>query len=93
MVDQALALLDQVSAPYDEGVLNIIWHTYSIIQRYTPHLVPAMRAARQQQGVAGDIGSAGATASDPSWGTGKIRLNFPLARISSETRVNVQCCR
>jgi len=33
-----------------EGVLNIIWHTYSIIQRYTPQLVPAMRAARQQQG-------------------------------------------
>ena len=50
MLDQALALLDQVSAPYDEGVLNIIWHTYSIIQRYTPQLVPAMRAARQQQG-------------------------------------------
>jgi cytochrome c biogenesis factor len=50
MLDQALALIDQVSAPYDEGVLNIIWHTYSIIQRYTAQLVQAMRAARQQQG-------------------------------------------
>jgi len=33
-----------------EGVLNVIWHTYSIIQRYTPQVVPAMRAARQQTG-------------------------------------------
>jgi hypothetical protein len=33
-----------------EGVLNIIWHTYSIVSRYTPQLVPAMRAARQQRG-------------------------------------------
>ena len=33
-----------------EGVLNVIWHTYSIIQHYTPRLVPAMRAARQQKG-------------------------------------------
>ena len=33
-----------------EGVLTTIWHTYAIIDRYTPQLVPAMRAARQQQG-------------------------------------------
>lgn len=33
-----------------EGVLNSIWHTYSIIERYTPQLVPAMRAAAQQHG-------------------------------------------
>ncbi len=33
-----------------EGVLNSIWHTYRIIERYTPQLVPAMRAARQQHG-------------------------------------------
>ena len=33
-----------------EGVLNSIWHTYGIITRYTPDLVPAMRAARQQRG-------------------------------------------
>lgn len=31
-----------------EGVINQIWHTYGIIQRYTPEVVPAMRAARQQ---------------------------------------------
>ena len=33
-----------------EGVLNIIWHTYGIIERYTPSAVPGMRAARQQRG-------------------------------------------
>jgi len=33
-----------------EGVLNTIWHTYGIIERYAPQLVPAMRAAGQQQG-------------------------------------------
>lgn len=33
-----------------EGVLTTIWHTYSIIERYTPSVVPAMRAARQQHG-------------------------------------------
>src|SRR5262245_12765810 len=31
-----------------EGVINRIWHTYGIIKRYTPDVVPAMRAARQQ---------------------------------------------
>ncbi|HEY4981328.1 MAG TPA: hypothetical protein VII24_05160, partial [Pseudolabrys sp.] len=30
--------------------LTSIWHTYAIIERFTPQLVPAMRAARQQQG-------------------------------------------
>ncbi len=33
-----------------EGVLNVIWHSYRIIERYTPQLVPALRAARQQNG-------------------------------------------
>jgi len=33
-----------------EGVLPTIWHTYGIIARYTPSVVPAMRAARQQHG-------------------------------------------
>lgn len=33
-----------------EGVLNTIWHTYGIMERYTPQLVPSMRAARQQHG-------------------------------------------
>jgi hypothetical protein len=30
--------------------LTTIWHTYGIIQRYMPSVVPAMRAARQQHG-------------------------------------------
>ena len=33
-----------------EGVLMTIWHTYAIIEKYTPRLVPAMRAAHQQHG-------------------------------------------
>ena len=33
-----------------EGIVTSIWHTYSIIERYTPSVVPAMSAARQQQG-------------------------------------------
>lgn len=33
-----------------EGILNSVWHTYGIMERYTPQLIPAMRAARQQQG-------------------------------------------
>ena len=33
-----------------EGVVNSIWHTYGIIERYRPGLVPDMRAARQQHG-------------------------------------------
>ncbi len=33
-----------------EGVVTSIWHTYAIIERYTPQLAPAMHAARQQQG-------------------------------------------
>jgi hypothetical protein len=33
-----------------EGVVNSIWHTYGIIERYTPHLIVHMREARQQTG-------------------------------------------
>src|SRR4029078_6986103 len=33
-----------------EGVVNSIWHTYGIIVRYRPGLIPDMRAARQQRG-------------------------------------------
>lgn len=36
-----------------EGYVDTIWHTYGIIERYTPAIVPAMRAARQQQGELG----------------------------------------
>jgi hypothetical protein len=39
-----------VSIASGEGVVTSIWHTYSIIERYAPQAVPAMRAARQQQG-------------------------------------------
>jgi hypothetical protein len=33
-----------------EGVVKWVWHTYFIIQHYTPQLSPAMWAARQQKG-------------------------------------------
>jgi hypothetical protein len=33
-----------------EGVLTDIWHTYGMIETFTPTVAPAMRAARQQHG-------------------------------------------
>ena len=39
-----------VSVANGEGVLTTIWHTYGIMERYTPSVLPAMRAARQQHG-------------------------------------------
>jgi hypothetical protein len=36
-----------------EGVLNEVWHTYAIIEKFTPWAVPAMKAARQQHGQIG----------------------------------------
>jgi hypothetical protein len=39
-----------IDARTGEGVVNSIWHTYGIIGRYMPQLVPQMRAARQQRG-------------------------------------------
>ncbi|HEY7246775.1 MAG TPA: hypothetical protein VH678_23115 [Xanthobacteraceae bacterium] len=33
-----------------EGVVNTLWHTYGIIDRYTPAAGASMRAARQQRG-------------------------------------------
>jgi hypothetical protein len=39
-----------VSVASGEGVLNSIWHTYGIMERYTPGVVPAMKSARQQRG-------------------------------------------
>ncbi len=33
-----------------DGVVTTLWHTYGIMERYTPWVVPAMRAARQQHG-------------------------------------------
>ncbi len=32
-----------------EGVVNKIWHTYSIIEQFTPNVAPAMHNARQQR--------------------------------------------
>ncbi len=40
-----------VAVATGEGVLTPLWHTYGIIERFTPSLVPAMRAAKQQQGI------------------------------------------
>jgi len=42
-----------VSVGTGEGVVTTIWHSYGIIGRYTPSVVPAMRAARQQHGEIG----------------------------------------
>ena len=39
-----------VSVATGEGVLTSILHTYGIMERYMPSVVPDMRAARQQQG-------------------------------------------
>jgi hypothetical protein len=39
-----------VAVATGEGVLTTIWHTYSIMERYTPSVLPAMHAARQQHG-------------------------------------------
>jgi len=39
-----------VSVGTGEGVLNSLMHTYGIMERYTPSVVPHMRAARQQRG-------------------------------------------
>jgi hypothetical protein len=39
-----------VSVGSGEGMVNTIWHTYAMIERFAPAAVPAMRAARQQRG-------------------------------------------
>jgi hypothetical protein len=36
-----------------EGVIASLWHTHAIIEKFTPQLVPAMYAARQQHGEIG----------------------------------------
>ena len=47
----AIATIKQLlSVHTGEGVVNSVWHTYGIIERYTPQLAPAMRGARQQRG-------------------------------------------
>lgn len=39
-----------ISVATGEGVVTPLAHTYAIIERYTPSVAPAMRAARQQHG-------------------------------------------
>lgn len=47
----AIATARQLVAVHTgEGVLRTVWHTYGIIDRYTPQLAPAMHEARQQRG-------------------------------------------
>ena len=45
LVDTAKQL---VMVATGQGVLTTIWHTYGTMERYTPSVLPAMRAARQQ---------------------------------------------
>ncbi len=42
-----------VAVATGEGIVTTLWHTYGIIERYTPSVVPAMQAARQQHGEIG----------------------------------------
>lgn len=44
----AATLKQLVDVHTGEGVVNSIWHTYGIIERYTAYLVPYVRTARQQ---------------------------------------------
>jgi hypothetical protein len=46
----AAALAQLVKVASGEGVLTSVYHTYGMIEMYTPSALPAMRAARQQQG-------------------------------------------
>jgi hypothetical protein len=50
LVDTAKQL---VMVATGQGVLTTIWHTYGIMERYTPSALPAMRAARQHRGEIG----------------------------------------
>lgn len=51
-IETALAATGQqlVEVASGEGVLTSIWHTYGMIERFTPGVLPAMKAARQQRG-------------------------------------------
>jgi hypothetical protein len=46
----AAAAKQLVMVKTGEGVITEIWHTYGMMDMYTPSVLPAMRAARQQQG-------------------------------------------
>jgi hypothetical protein len=65
----AIATAKQLVAVHSgEGVLTTVWHTYRIIERFTPQLAPAMHAARQQHD---EIGFATIN-----------RLHYPLALLA-----------
>lgn len=40
-----------VTVKTGEGVNDEVWHTYNMIEMFAPAMLPAMRAARQQQGM------------------------------------------
>ena len=46
----AAAAKQLIKVKTGEGVIVEIWHTYGMIDMYTPSALPAMRAARQQRG-------------------------------------------
>ncbi len=46
----AAAAKQLITVKTGEGVIVEIWHTYGMIEMYTPSALPAMRAARQQRG-------------------------------------------
>ena len=51
-IETALAATGRqlLSVETGEGVLTTLWHTYGMIERHTPSVLPAMKAARQQRG-------------------------------------------
>jgi hypothetical protein len=46
----AAAAKQLIKVKTGEGVIVEIWHTYGMMEMYTPSALPAMRAARQQHG-------------------------------------------
>ena len=46
----AAAAKQLITVKTGEGVILEIWHTYGMMEMYTPSVLPAMRAARQQRG-------------------------------------------
>jgi hypothetical protein len=46
----AAAATQLVKVGSGEGVNNQMWHTYGIMERYTPAVLPSVQAARQQRG-------------------------------------------
>lgn len=46
----AATMMQLTKVATGEGVVNTLWHTYGIIDRYTPSAAASMRAARQQHG-------------------------------------------